>query len=130
MQTGNYVVTAAAIDIWLPPRGKRGWGARLSLQALKRRTLMILTENRGWISETDRSTRWILYPCRQKSVQAQLLGCFYYLMRQIFPIAAGSAGLYIQLLFSGFRSGAAAKYFCYPVLQNVCAEQLRKQPPH
>lgn len=66
MQTGNYVVTAAAIDIWLPPRGKRGWGACLSLQALKSWTLMILTENRGWISETDRSTRWILYPCRQK----------------------------------------------------------------
>lgn len=66
MQTGNYVVTAAAIDIWLPPRGKRGWGARLSLQALKRWTLMILTENRRWISKTDRSTRWILYPSRQK----------------------------------------------------------------
>lgn len=66
MQTGNYVVTAAAIDIWLPPRGKRGWSARLSLQALKRWTLMILTENRRWISKTDRSTRWILYPRRQK----------------------------------------------------------------
>lgn len=23
MQTGNYVVTAAAIDIWLPPHGKK-----------------------------------------------------------------------------------------------------------
>lgn len=66
MQTGNYVVTAAAIDIWLPPRGKRGWSARLSLQARKRWTLMILTENRRWISKTDRSARWILYPRRQK----------------------------------------------------------------
>lgn len=94
MQTGNYVVTAAAIDIWLPPHGKRGWGASLSLQALKRWTLMILTENREWISETDRSRRWILgiHVGRTKS-QCSVAGYFCYLMHQIFPIAVGLPAL-------------------------------------
>lgn len=60
MQTGNYIVTAAAIDIWLLPHRKKIRGFRPVSRFLYAGHSCFLTENGSRVGRTERSPRWLL----------------------------------------------------------------------